>query len=78
MRKRGEKPPLPRSREGNENPISHCHNVITTGRRVSRQPEAGKPIHQGYPRGRGRAQVLFPTIFHTFLYLRPCDHQRHD
>jgi len=38
-------PPLPRSREGNESPSSHCHGSTMMGRRMSRQPEAGKPIH---------------------------------
>ena len=44
-------PPLPRSREGNENPKSHCHERTMMGRRVSRRPEAGKPIHRGSSRG---------------------------
>jgi hypothetical protein len=38
VRKRGENPPLPRSREGNENPESHCHGETMMGRRMSRQP----------------------------------------
>ena len=45
VRKRGENPPLPRSREGNESRTSHCPDVVGMGRPVSRPPEAGRPVH---------------------------------
>ena len=45
MWKGGEIPPLPRSREGNESPKSHSREGIVRGRRASRRPEAGRPIH---------------------------------
>ncbi len=48
----GENPPLPRSREGNESPGCHSRRGIARGRRASRRPEAGKPIHREYTRGR--------------------------
>ena len=49
--KRGENPPLPRSREGNESRMSHCPETIGMGRLVSRAPEAGRPIHPKYLEG---------------------------
>ena len=38
VRKRGENPPLPRSREGNENPQQPLSRLCGVGRRVSRVP----------------------------------------
>jgi hypothetical protein len=60
-------PPLPRSREGNESLESHCHGESMAGRRVSRQPEAGKPIHRDSSRGDFTATLLF-TIIPTLLH----------
>ena len=51
VRKRGEKPPLPRSREGNESPKQPLFRTIGMGRRVSRLPQAGKPIHLNFLEG---------------------------
>ena len=65
--KRGETPPLPRSREGNENPKSHCHENYVTGRRVSRQPEAGKPIHHRSSRGGVLRLYYFSYLSHPVL-----------
>ena len=52
MWKGGEIPPLPRSREGNESPKRHSREGIVRGRRASRRPEAGRPIHRKHSRGR--------------------------
>ena len=52
MWKGGENPPLPRSREGNESPKCHSREGIVRGRRASRRPEAGRPIHRKHSRGR--------------------------
>ncbi len=60
--KRGEKPPLPRSRNGNENPKCHCHESIMMGRRVSRPPEAGRPIHRRPSRGEVHVQNTIHII----------------
>ena len=60
--KRGSKPPLPRSREGNESPKRHCHEEIMMGRRVSRPPEAGRPIHLSSSRGEIYAPIIYPVF----------------
>ena len=63
-------PPLPRSREGNENPKSHCHPQYVTGRRVSRQPEAGRPIHCNVLAGGKMLNYLFLPIFiHSSIFV---------
>ena len=64
MWKGGEIPPLPRSREGNESPKSHSREGIARGRRASRRPEAGKPIHRKHTRGR---KVLPHPVSHLTL-----------
>jgi iron complex transport system permease protein len=62
--KGGEIPPLPRSREGNESPKSHSREGIVRGRRASRRPEAGKPIHRKRTRGR---KILSHPVSHLTL-----------
>jgi len=49
--KRGANPPLPRSRDGNESRMSHCSDAVGMGRQVSREPEAGRPVHPKYLEG---------------------------
>ena len=64
MWKGGEIPPLPRSREGNESPKSHSREGIARGRRASRRPEAGRPIHRKHSRGR---KILAHPVSHLTL-----------
>ena len=64
MWKGGEIPPLPRSREGNESPKSHSREGIVRGRRASRRPEAGRPIHRKHSRGR---KILAHPVSHLTL-----------
>jgi len=45
MWKRGENPPLPRSREGNERRRESLSRIVGMGRQASRLPEAGRPVH---------------------------------
>ena len=63
--------PLPRSREGNESPECHSRDGIVRGRRVSRRPEAGRPVHLKHSRGR---KILPHPIAHLTLsrILRVC------
>lgn len=44
-------PPLPRSREGNERPLRYAQKATgKLGRRTTRKPVAGKPLHLNNPR----------------------------
>ncbi|GEM_PF-2511771 len=44
-------PPLPRSREGNERPLRFAQKATgKLGRRTTRKPVAGRPLHLNNPR----------------------------
>jgi len=62
-------PRCPAAVKGTKTSKSHCHEKCMTGRRVSRQPEAGKPIHRGSSRGIFTATLLFSII--PFLLYQP-------
>ncbi len=72
VRKRGAKPPLPRSRKGSESPFALSAEkplgMIFTenrlGRRASRQPWAGIPIHLNLAGG-GHAHQFSHLLFVT-------------
>jgi iron complex transport system permease protein len=55
-------PPLPRSREGNESPKSHFREGVARGRRASRRPEAGRPVHRKHSRGRKILPLTAPHL----------------
>jgi hypothetical protein len=52
-------PRCPAAVKGTKASKSHCHEKCMTGRRVSREPEAGKPIHRGSSRGDFYGYITF-------------------
>jgi hypothetical protein len=55
-------PRCPAAVKGTKTQKSHCHERNMMGRRVSRLPEAGKPVHRSSSRGECHVDI----IFHTF------------
>jgi len=64
-------PRCPAAVKGTKTSKSHCHEKSMTGRRVSRQPEAGKPIHRGSSRGDFYGYITFHN------YSSPAPSARH-